>query len=669
MFHSAFALLANFDLFKLPVIFYFNGKSTRSSNLGILCSFGILMFLSVTFFQSDLFAKKSPIVVTQSLQIPHANKITFDNNTLILFSVSDASNKRYIDPSIFTIQVKNYHVKANGFGVNEYISNENSTMKPCSVEDMSFNPLLFEKMGLKNAFCFENKSFELEGFWDEHELKYISVNLLTCDNSTSNNTCKDSAAIENFFTNPYKFFVTEFHTAQIDLYDYENPFKISYQVEYQFIDPKIMKRFNIHLKNAEVATDDGWIFPVNKIQNNMMFAKKEFDFQSRIDTTSAMFSLLFYASKEKVFCSRRYQKLPETLGSLTGMAHLIMFSCKIVTKVVIHIMTLRQVLNRLFVFPEIKSSFSKKIKKKSKLKSNENSKENIAESIVCAGTNIFTKNPNFSKTSLMLDTVGKEQSKSETNINQLKSSKQPQMVKNKSLVNDDSFVLEHYSQQSTIREKPEEKNQNCKQSSSLERSHDPLANEITKLNDLVGIKKIQVSSLEKTQNMDESSKSKYYRFRSFLRKQSVVPNKSDHFTLSYWEYFCYLISHFILKNKTKKQRIIKKAESTFKSEMDVVNILTKLHDIEKLKMILLDEDQLFLFNYLKKPFIYVNENDCETKNALVEMKRLKMRTISDNSMSLKKTYDKILTKKEDSLINKRLLEFIDEKKCIPVGEN
>ena len=41
--------------------------------------------------------------------------------------------------------------------------------------------------------------------------------------------------------------------------------------------------------------------------------------------------------------------------------------------------------------------------------------------------------------------------------------------------------------------------------------------------------------------------------------------------------------------------------------MDIVNIITKLLELEKLKHFLLDENQLKLFDYIPKPTISMNK--------------------------------------------------------------
>ena len=114
---------------------------------------------------------------------------------------------------------------------------------------------------------------------------------------------------------------------------------------------------------------DGF-FLNEKIDSKIMFNSLDYDFQMRADITQPIFQALFFAGREKLLCSRRYQKLPEILGSLTGMCHLLMFFCFFMINLVTYISTLKYLLNKLYCFPDIKSFTSNK--KLSILNNNDN---------------------------------------------------------------------------------------------------------------------------------------------------------------------------------------------------------------------------------------------------------------------------------------------------------
>ena len=144
------------------------------------------------------------------------------------------------------------------------------------------------------------------------------------------------------------------HDAQLDVYDYDVPFKINYRIDYLSIDPMFKKRGLIYLKTAEITTDDGILFAALNSQSNIMFQSKEIDIALRRQTTDDPFiQFVIFASKQDATCSRRYQKMPEVLGSLTGIAHLFMFFCMLICNLVMHISYLELLSNKLYVFPNI----------------------------------------------------------------------------------------------------------------------------------------------------------------------------------------------------------------------------------------------------------------------------------------------------------------------------
>ena len=347
-------ILTYFDLFRLPIYLYSEGYTKRSSIVGLLFSFGIYVFILFSFLQSDIFRKTSPSVVTQSNQIQHAKAINFNDDVLMYFAVSDVSGKKYMDESIFSIQFL-YHQSLSTKIVSK-------TLVPCKVTDVDFNHSLFESLSLNGSFCLQNKSFILEGSWGEDAINYVVVNLKECNNETSPVKCKSRQEIDGFFRNPLlpKYFAVLYHNAQIDFYDYNFPIKISYRVDTQAIDPNFRKISSIYLENAEITTDDGTFFSSLNTQSNFMFQLKESDFMSRNNDLDPYEQIFFYASKEEIKCTRKYQKLPEILGSLAGTTHFIMFFGFLVCNLKTYISILETLSNRLYVFSQIKKGKKKK---------------------------------------------------------------------------------------------------------------------------------------------------------------------------------------------------------------------------------------------------------------------------------------------------------------------
>ena len=186
-----------------------------------------------------------------------------------------------------------------------------------------------------------------------------------------------------------------------------------------------------------MTTDYGILFSALNTQFNIMFHSKETDFVLRKTAEDPYIKFVIFASKEEAICSRKYQKLPEILGSLTGMANLIMFFCYMVSNLVIHISYLELLSNKLYVFPHFPKKIKKKpIKPKLSLKLEEknkkalNQKENLIFSIPFISQAYNNADPNQLT----------KPNESEQNELNMKSNLSPKNLK------EDSFVLQHYSQ-------------------------------------------------------------------------------------------------------------------------------------------------------------------------------------------------------------------------------
>ena len=295
--------LSAFDLFKVPIVIYFDGKSKRSSILGIVCSFMIFSFLIYQFSTSEFFEKTSPNVVIQSLKQTHAKRIDFNENNPFVLAMADITSvdHKYYDPSIFNVIVTH---SING--QTNYLET-----KRCTYGDLPFTKTFFDSLDLGNTFCLKNKTFFLEGYVDEPDTySCLSILVYPCDNLTSNGTCKSAETIESFWEN--KVFTANHYNAQIDAKDFENPFKIYIEPYGVNVDPAFSKTFYAYLKSAEVDTDDGWLFPNSNLQTNIMLDRSSLDFQLRTNLAIPLVKWVMFSSKEKVLCTRKYQKLPES---------------------------------------------------------------------------------------------------------------------------------------------------------------------------------------------------------------------------------------------------------------------------------------------------------------------------------------------------------------------
>ena len=224
-------ILAPFDLFKVPIDIYFNGKYLRSSLLGSVCSLLIFTYLIFQFSTSEFFEKKSPNVVMQSLKQSNAKRIDFNFQNPLIMAVADYSDTyhKLYDPSIFNVMI----VNSNNGKLNLLET------KRCAYEDLPVDKIYFNKMNLENTFCLKNKTFFLEGYIDETNLTWLQIYVYPCNNFTSMVTCRSQEEIDSFWKG--KAFSAIHYNAEIDAKDLEQPFRTYLEPYTLNLDPSLTK--------------------------------------------------------------------------------------------------------------------------------------------------------------------------------------------------------------------------------------------------------------------------------------------------------------------------------------------------------------------------------------------------------------------------------------------
>ena len=110
------------------------------------------------------------------------------------------------------------------------------------------------------------------------------------------------------------------------------------------------------------------------------------------------------------------------------------------------------------------------------------------------------------------------------------------------------------------------------------------------------------------------------------------------------------------------------ARKIFSEEIDVITIMKKLQDVEKLKRIVLNEKQLNLFNFIAKPMIYHNQ-EIENYKLSPNLRRIGSQISEGNSPTLSEIQDsqnvlRIYQELKNAEIleetDKRLMKIIDK---------
>lgn len=136
--------------------------------------------------------------------------------------------------------------------------------------------------------------------------------------------------------------------------------------------------------------------------------------------------------------------------------------------------------------------------------------------------------------------------------------------------------------------------------------------------------------------------------------------------ISLWEYISYYLSKPFFPSP--RQKIIESAIKTLEKEMDIVKILRKLKEIEKLKLVIFNEDQRVLFQSLSKPMLPIKDKTGTSlklynlrKKSSTKMASMIMRYKLANRDKKKwlESYKNVNMAKDSCDLNARLLELVD----------
>lgn len=604
----------NLDLFSLPISLFFQGNKRRFTYIGTIFSLFLYLLLIVVFFESDFYNKRNPIIVKQNKRFSHANLISFDESKILTISVVDNQGNAIADPSIYTFQFVVTHQKVNSTtGLFQHLSQDDKNLHPCTLNDTNNNTALWNELSPINAYCLENKSFSVEGGWNENDVQFVYIALNACNNATSPVTCAGSEKIRTFFDATPRFMCVQYHNTEIDFYDYQEPIKTNYAFGFPQINFNSTKKNFIYLKEASLRSDMGWLFSSFTEYKSFMFDRSDADWLPRVD--NRIFITHIYASQNQEVDTRRYQKLPEAVASLIGMSKLYVIFFGLFVNFFNEFQTMKIILRKLNInnlgkrankvrlsrlTNEMRKSHAVNLNKKSnflkqsfgeKLNDSKNPKNNItketrfqktAKNIIKRGKQILEKFKKHAK---------RTENEIEQNLTVRKLS-----ITNIPLENEQKNVPYATFAKSSI------EILNTQKTKTAIEGQSQIASEKFKIDFKNSIQTYSLKQIPKDFT-HFSSQNKSINFKNQIDDHTV------HFSL--YDYFMSIF--LIIFKKSEQQKKIERLKKIYTKKLDLIKILTYLKEFKALKRVVLDEDQKVIFDFINKPSIEIHEKDNKRK--------------------------------------------------------
>jgi len=176
--------------------------------------------------------------------------------------------------------------------------------------------------------------------------------------------------------------------------------------------------------------------------------------------------------------------------------------------------------------------------------------------------------------------------------------------------------------------------------------------------DLVSLEMIDLKENDEKERPEEPTQ----------EKDSPSKYESSKIDISIWEFFL----SFVKKTERTKEKfdVLDKGMKHVRERMDVLNIMKKFRELDKLKALLLEEDQLILFNAIPKAEIAaggeasvgstgLSKDDLGSVSSFSRriLKKLTFIEVNKGKEQVEKAYEKIQMKMKKSKIDARLLEL------------
>ncbi|KAL4473779.1 hypothetical protein ABPG74_022643 [Tetrahymena malaccensis] len=503
------------------------------------------------FFGCILINRLNPSVITSERSVTSAARINITNSNIVaMFGVSNGASQIWSDPTIFRMyavqQIMQITNSTDGSTQLRQLNSYNKTMKICDESDIGIPEVIpyFNELNLTNLFCFEQgQDIFMEGDFDAQRFAQVFVYVEKCSNGT----------VPNVVCKPMEVINSQLQLSKIQMYlsntivdplNFEEPFSSKGMNLYTQTSSSFPKEVQLYFTNQYIQDDIGFMFSQVEEKHNFVFTiQQETTFFSNYNV---LVRVLIRLQKQKEnLMQRRYQKFQDVVAQIGGLMKLLTTIGSIITYRFTSLYLFKAIGDEILIYDDAniqKSKAEKNLPSKSKKKRNNESKY---------------------KANSSQDKVDKEKSPTNNNrsqvVNNLKSSLQ-----------------EGYQQQAGFSSK------------------------------IYHLEK-KKSKFEKTASLDQSNlsnsqleKSKFQ--LTIIQSQKFFKVIKNSIKYNFIDYFKQLFAS-VLQQNDYRAKLVQKGMQIIEQQLDIIYIINKLNEIDKLKTVIFNRDQLKIFDCIPKPII------------------------------------------------------------------
>ncbi|KAL4484447.1 hypothetical protein ABPG74_019624 [Tetrahymena malaccensis] len=624
-------LLKHFDIYGVPIRINFQSQEIHKTVFGSLISiFVMIMFgLSCYVYGMELFKMDDPIVITSEQYVKNPQRMDIDKTQqVIVMGFFDHKAQTVYDPSVIQVSAsisnlqKVYNTTTQGYQTS--LIQTNLRIRPCKQSDIRVDKLkgYFNQLTLNQYFCFDdNQEVYVEGDFSGDFYSKVDVYFSSCKNSTTpgSTVCKSQEYINNITSN--LFFQAYMIDKIVNPSNLENPFDYQgFNIETQ---TSIFQsqQYVAFFENYYVQTDTGLLTKsVQEVRDFLYVESRSSNIYGK-DGLLIQFTLRPFKNKQLIM-QRRYMKFSDLFAQLGGILKVITLIGFVIAQPFAKLHLKKEITNSIFEFDfnleknektknsEMNYYFDKQTTENNQ-KMNQTDSNKQFDSPMSSSRNKQFNSPMSSSRSkqteqadeiIQLNCLSKQVNNIEENRskykNQLSTQSKQQANLNKTEVQDQQCAKFNFNsnQKASISESLVINSFNLKNSQNfvLKRKE---SEQITQKNQSEDGKESE-SQLAK----DISIKQNFLeRFKKILN-----PHK-EKINLNLFEYAQSFLSCASSNLLQLKKFFILTGMEKVQNHLDIQYILQKLQEIEKLKQVILNEDQIRLFELLPRHVLHKSD--------------------------------------------------------------
>ncbi|EAR90122.2 transmembrane protein, putative (macronuclear) [Tetrahymena thermophila SB210] len=545
-------LFRSIDIYGQRIDINFQNKQVYKTIYGGAITFiiGIFFIVGCWFFGDQLINRRNPSVIFSERYVEQAQRINItSDNLIIMFGVSDKQSQLWVDPTIFQLRAVQQILQLNNNTQNGQYERKlisvNKTIKICDQSDIGIPEVYnyFSKLSLNKLFCFEKgQDLYMQGDFDAQQFAQLYVYIEKCQNNTSEVVCQPIDVInQKLQLINIDMFLSN---TIIDPLNYSNPFSFRGMNQYSSASSVFPKELQLYYTNYYIQDDVGLLYTQKEEKHKFLFTGKQETTYFGDYNVLARILIRIQKTKENLM-QRRYQKIQDVIAQMGGLLKILFL------------------VGSFIVFP-----FSSLIMYKA-----------IGDNIFLYKTTDYNQQPQ-NKIQIHQNNKVNLNDFSQMNLNL-----QNQLMQNSSKKINESNSNQLYQQQQQQQNSIYLINQNGKSSNKKITEKKQLVQQSTDKNLIQDNKqkKIKVIQQNEEQKTEQSSKINSY--------QSIS-----------YSFFDYFKSIFCFKKtlNDQKSQLVQNGINQVKKQLDVIYLINKLQEIDKLKSVLLDKDQIKLFDSIPK---------------------------------------------------------------------